>query len=190
MYVSDKADWKKTLSVIVNAKTDKISACNALDKVLFNKNIEGLEDKISELSDVMKSHSVSMVANGTLSGLDDEITEVASENIWKEEFLSRKIMFGTVDSLQESMDMINKYSGHHSSIIMTEDDSEADQFMEYVDSAAVYQNASSRFTDGGAMGVGAELAISTDKLHHRGPLGLKQLVSNKYYVKGNGHIRE
>ena len=190
MYVSDNADWQKTLSVIINAKTDKISACNALDKVLFNKNIEGLEDKINELSDVMKNHNISMVANEKLSGLNNEITEVSSENIWKEEFLSRKIMFGTVDSLQESMDMINKYSGHHSSIIMTEDDSEAEKFMEYVDSAAVYQNASSRFTDGGAMGVGAELAISTDKLHHRGPLGLKQLVSNKYYVKGNGHVRE
>ena len=85
--------------------------------------------------------------------------------------------------------MINKYSGGHSAAIITEDKELAKKFMQQVDSAAVYHNASTRFTDGGQMGVGAELAISTDKLHHRGPLGLKQLVTNKYYVFGDGHIR-
>jgi len=85
--------------------------------------------------------------------------------------------------------MINHYSGGHSNIILTENQDEATIFMEQVDSAAVYHNASTRFTDGGQMGVGAELAISTDKLHHRGPLGLKELVTNKYYVFGDGHVR-
>jgi len=85
--------------------------------------------------------------------------------------------------------MINDYSGGHSASIMTTDNAEAEKFMQQVDSAAVYHNASTRFTDGGQMGVGAELAISTDKLHHRGPLGLKQLVTNKYYVFGDGHVR-
>lgn len=189
LYISEKADWSKTKDVIVNAKTDKISACNALDKVLFNKNLDGLDQKVNELLDTMKSHDVEVIADKGIHQINDSIPKMQSEDVWQEEFLSRKILFGLVDNLQESMDKINQNSGHHSSVIMTEDDSEAETFMEYIDSAAVYQNASSRFTDGGAMGVGAELAISTDKLHHRGPLGLKQLVSNKYYVKGNGHIR-
>ena len=101
-----------------------------------------------------------------------------------------KIVVGAVEGLDEAMNKINKYSGGHSAVIITKDKNEALEFMEQVDSAAVYHNASTRFTDGGQMGVGAELAISTDKLHHRGPLGLKQLVTNKYYVLGDGHIRE
>ena len=91
--------------------------------------------------------------------------------------------------MEEAMEKINTYSGGHSSAIMTTDKEAATIFMENIDTAAVYHNASTRFTDGGQMGVGAELAISTDKLHHRGPLGLKQLVTNKYYVFGDGHVR-
>jgi glutamate-5-semialdehyde dehydrogenase len=100
-----------------------------------------------------------------------------------------KILIGEVGSQKEAIESINKYSGKHSASILTEDQSEAMDFMQKIDSAAVYHNASTRFTDGGQMGVGAELAISTDKLHHRGPLGLKQLVTNKYYVFGDGQIR-
>ncbi|MDX1543323.1 MAG: aldehyde dehydrogenase family protein, partial [Christiangramia sp.] len=94
-----------------------------------------------------------------------------------------------IDGLDAAIEKINHYSGGHSASIITTDKNEALTFMEQVDSAAVYHNASTRFTDGGQMGVGAELAISTDKLHHRGPLGLKQLVTNKYYVLGEGHVR-
>src|SRR5690606_8213782 len=104
-------------------------------------------------------------------------------------FLALKIVLAEVNSLDEAIEKINKYSGGHSAAILTEDKNEATLLMEQVDSAAVYHNASTRFTDGGQMGVGAELAISTDKLHHRGPLGLKQLVTNKYYVFGDGHVR-
>ena len=100
-----------------------------------------------------------------------------------------KLLVAEVDGLDEAIETINKYSGGHSSTIMTENKNEAASFMQEIDSAAVYHNASTRFTDGGQMGVGAELAISTDKLHHRGPLGLKQLVTNKYYVFGDGHVR-
>jgi glutamate-5-semialdehyde dehydrogenase len=116
-------------------------------------------------------------------------TNISDEHIWYEEFLALKILLGEVNNLDEAVTAINTYSGKHSAAIITEDVIEARQFMQLVDSAAVYHNASTRFTDGGQMGVGAELAISTDKLHHRGPLGLKQLVTNKYYVYGNGQIR-
>src|SRR5690606_39507785 len=114
---------------------------------------------------------------------------VEEESVWYEEFLALKAVIGAVDNVEEAIDRINKYSGGHSACVLTEDDDVALAFMEQVDSAAVYQNASTRFTDGGQMGVGAELAISTDKLHRRGPLGLEQLVTNKYYVYGDGQVR-
>ena len=114
---------------------------------------------------------------------------ISDEAIWKEEFLAMKCVIGAVDNLDTAIQKINKNSGGHSATIMTQNNNVAQTFMENVDCAAVYQNASTRFTDGGQMGVGAELAISTDKLHHRGPLGLKQLVTNKYYVFGDGQIR-
>ena len=97
--------------------------------------------------------------------------------------------FGSVQDLNESIAMINKYGGGHSASIITKNNNTAKVFMESVDAAAVYQNASTRFTDGGQFGLGGELAISTDKLHHRGPMGLQHLVTNKWYVFGDGQIR-
>ncbi|MCC5916319.1 MAG: glutamate-5-semialdehyde dehydrogenase [Cryomorphaceae bacterium] len=189
LYVSPKANWKKSIEVIINAKTNKISGCNALDKVLIDKNIEGFKEKTKELHQILNELDVEVLADQNTKSILAEASIISSEDVWFEEFLAMKIVIGAVDSLQEAIDKINTYSGKHSSVIMTEDASEAQEFMEQVDSAAVYHNASSRFTDGGQMGVGAELAISTDKLHHRGPLGLKQLVTNKYYVFGNGQVR-
>jgi glutamate-5-semialdehyde dehydrogenase len=189
IYVATSADWDKTKKVILNAKTDKISACNALDKVLIDNRIHGFYDKVKDLVDLMKDNKVTVLGDHLIAPMSNDVELIHSDDVWKEEFLSRKILIGTVSQLDDAIDLINKHSGHHSSIIMTEDVSEARTFMQHVDSAAVYHNASSRFTDGGAMGVGAELAISTDKLHHRGPLGLEQLVTNKYYVTGDGHIR-
>ena len=189
LYVSEKADWDKTLKVIINAKTDKISGCNALDKVLINSNLPEFESKIVELANVLSSHKVEILTAGKVSEILIDKTKIESEDTWYEEFLALKIVLASVDNFDDAVNKINKYSGKHSSVIMTEDTDEAARFMEQIDSAAVYHNASSRFTDGGQMGVGAELAISTDKLHHRGPLGLKQLVTNKYYVFGDGHVR-
>ena len=120
--------------------------------------------------------------------LTDE-EKIPNEDTWYEEFLALKIVVAEADGIDEVIEKINQYSGGHSASIITEDKEKATKFMEQIDSAAVYHNASTRFTDGGQMGVGAELAISTDKLHHRGPLGLKQLVTNKYYVYGDGHVR-
>ncbi|WP_044402464.1 glutamate-5-semialdehyde dehydrogenase [Lacinutrix sp. Hel_I_90] len=190
LYVAEDADWKKTVKVIVNAKTDKISGCNALDKVLVDKNIPDYEAKIKELQTILEKLEVDILVDESLSKVLPEKTKTTDENVWHEEFLAMKILLGEVGDITQAIDIINKYSGGHSSTIMTEDKNNATLFMEQVDNAAVYHNASTRFTDGGQMGVGAELAISTDKLHHRGPLGLKQLVTNKYYVFGDGHIRE
>ncbi|RYM31311.1 glutamate-5-semialdehyde dehydrogenase [Brumimicrobium glaciale] len=189
MYISPKADWAKTIKVMLNAKTDKTSACNALDNILIDSNIDAYADKLKDLDAVLSKAGVEIIVDKKTKSVLSERELMENEAVWKEEFLAMKILIGTVDSQEEAIDKINENSGKHSSIIMTEDKDEALTFMEQIDSAAVYQNASTRFTDGGAMGVGAELAISTDKLHHRGPLGLKQLTTNKYYVFGDGQVR-
>ena len=189
LYVHPKADWAKTIEVIINAKTDKISGCNALDKVLVDKNIANYESKIKELDEILKAKGVEVLADEASKEVLTGNAVIPNEDTWYEEFLAMKIVLGAVDSMDEAMEKINTYSGGHSSAIMTTDKEAATTFMENIDTAAVYHNASTRFTDGGQMGVGAELAISTDKLHHRGPLGLKQLVTNKYYVFGDGHVR-
>lgn len=189
LYISEHADWSKAVNVIVNAKTDKISGCNALDKVLVNKNLPEYEMKLRMLQEKLEAHKVEILVDNKISDVLSQKETVSNMDIWYEEFLALKLLIGEVESLDEAIEIINKYSGKHSSAIITENNNEVMKFMHNIDSAAVYHNASTRFTDGGQMGVGAELAISTDKLHHRGPLGLNQLVTNKYYVFGNGQVR-
>ncbi|CAZ96571.1 glutamate-5-semialdehyde dehydrogenase [Zobellia galactanivorans] len=190
LYVDEQADWEMSLQVILNAKTAKISACNALDKILIHTNIEDFSRKMMDLAHVLKENGVSLLVDeGAQKVLKDEAL-IPETSVWKEEFLALKCCIGTVEKTEDAIETINEHSGGHSATIMTQNKETALRFMEQVDCAAVYQNASTRFTDGGQMGVGAELAISTDKLHHRGPLGLKQLVTNKYYVFGEGQIRE
>lgn len=190
LYVSKNADIEVAKKVMLNAKIDKISGCNALDKVLIDKNLPDFENKVKELYDMFTQNKVNILVDDEIAKVLPEEDKIPSEDTWYEEFLAMRIVLGSIDGTNAAIEKINKYSGGHSSVIITKDREEAATFMEQVDSAAVYHNASTRFTDGGQMGAGAELAISTDKLHHRGPLGLKQLVTNKYYVLGEGHIRE
>ena len=189
LYVSKNADFEVAKKVMLNAKIDKISGCNALDKVLVDKNIANYQAKLKELQQLFSDNKVKILVDEEVSKVLSNEEKVPSEDTWYEEFLAMKIVIGAIDGLDAAIEKINQYSGGHSASIITTNKDEATTFMEQVDSAAVYHNASTRFTDGGQMGVGAELAISTDKLHHRGPLGLKQLVTNKYYVLGEGHVR-
>jgi glutamate-5-semialdehyde dehydrogenase len=189
LYIDENADWNKTLAVIIDAKTAKISACNALDKILVNKNIPNFENKLKELETVLKEKTVKILVDNEIQKVLKQASLITEEATWREEFLALKCCIGAVDHLDEAIRMINTHSGGHSAAIMTTNDANADSFMQQVDCAAVYKNASTRFTDGGQLGVGAELAISTDKLHHRGPLGLKKLVTNKYYIFGEGQTR-
>ncbi|SKB84298.1 glutamate-5-semialdehyde dehydrogenase [Maribacter arcticus] len=190
LYVDENADWEKSVKVILNAKTAKISACNALDKILISSKIENYTEKLEDLYKLLQVNGVETLVDNDVNILIEGSNLIKDASVWKEEFLAMKCCLGAVDSLEEAIEKININSGGHSATIMTANKVNAMQFMEEVDCAAVYQNASTRFTDGGQMGVGAELAISTDKLHHRGPLGLKQLVTNKYYIFGDGQIRE
>jgi len=190
LYVDENADWGKSIEVILNAKTTKISACNALDKILINTNLPDYQNKMIDLEAILRDHGVAILVDSEVKKILKKSELIRDETIWAKEFLAMKCCIGSVNSTNDAIQKINKYSGGHSSTIMTTSNEAASLFMEQVDCAAVYQNASTRFTDGGQMGVGAELAISTGKLHHRGPLGLNELVTNKYYVYGEGHIRE
>jgi glutamate-5-semialdehyde dehydrogenase len=188
VYVNTEADIQIALDVIINGKTAKISACNAVDKVLIDKNLSNKEAFIKTLIQKLKAFNVEILGDEIISKYDN-VQSIDSDAIWHEEFLDYKIVIGEVTSNQDAIAMINKYSGGHSSSIITPNNEEAKVFMENVDTAAVYHNASTRFTDGGQLGLGGELAISTDKLHQRGPIGLQHLVTNKWYIFGNGQTR-
>ncbi len=188
VYVHKEADLDVALDLIVNGKTAKISACNAIDKVLIDTNLPGKKEFVNRLISKLKAFDVEILGDESFTELD-EVKAIPSNDIWFEEFLDYKIAMGEIASTEAAVAMINTYSGGHSSVIVTTNEAEAKLFMENADSAAVYHNASSRFTDGGQLGLGGELAISTDKLHQRGPIGLQHLVTNKWYVHGNGQIR-
>lgn len=188
VYVNKEADLKKALDIIINGKTSNISVCNALDKVLIDTNLKNWEAFAKKITAELQQRNVSVLGDERISKVTN-VPQIESELIWYEEFLDYKIVIGTTNSDQEAIDKINKYCGGHSASIITENDAIAQEFMENVDTAAVYHNASTRFTDGGQFGLGGELAISTDKLHQRGPIGLQHLVTNKWYIYGNGQIR-
>ncbi len=188
VYVHKEANLDVALDLIVNGKTAKISACNAIDKVLIDTNLPEKKEFVNRLISKLKAFDVEILGDESFTELD-EVKAIPSNDIWFEEFLDYKIAMGEIASTEAAVAMINTYSGGHSSVIVTTNEAEAKLFMENADSAAVYHNASSRFTDGGQLGLGGELAISTDKLHQRGPIGLQHLVTNKWYVHGNGQIR-
>ena len=187
-YVHEGAEVEEAYKIILNAKTAKISACNALDKVLIDTRLIDLNDFVQVLVSRLVENGVEVYVGEDLKGVKNTIYR-PEKDMWYEEFLDYKIRIGLVNSENEAMDMINTYGGGHSATIITTDQDTAMVFMEQIDAAAVYHNASTRFTDGFEFGLGGELAISTDKLHQRGPIGLQHLVTNKWYVYGNGQIR-
>ncbi len=187
VYVHSEANLDIALDVILNGKS-KISACNAVDKVLIDKNLPNKAAFVQNLISKLKASEIAILGDESTCQFD-EVEAFKSDDIWYEEFLDYKIVIGEIASNVDTIAKINKYSGGHSSAIITANEAEAKLFMENVDTAAVYHNASTRFTDGGQLGLGGELAISTDKLHQRGPIGLQHLVTNKWYVHGNGQIR-
>jgi glutamate-5-semialdehyde dehydrogenase len=178
VYVHKDADTNMALDIIINGKS-KISACNAVDKVLIDENLPNRIEFVNQLMAKLKALNIEVL----------KAKSFTSDEIWYEEFLDYKILIGKIDSNEAAIAKINKYSGGHSSVIITKNDAIAKTFMENIDTAAVYHNASTRFTDGSQLGLGGELAISTDKLHQRGPIGLQHLVTNKWFIVGNGQIR-
>ena len=179
LYVDKNCDFEMAVRIILNGKK-RISVCNALDKVLIDENLPNIQDKIVQLVSALKSRGIEVLGNSSVYGLNSEIIETNDEKVLYEEFLAPKIFLSLVPDITEAIRLINAYSGKHSATIVTNEFPQT-RFMQEVDCAAVYHNASTRFTDGGVW-FGAEIAISTQKLHFRGPIGAEQLVTNKWFV--------
>lgn len=186
IYVDAAADVEMAADIVFNAKTSRPSVCNAAEKVLIHKDIAAAA--LPVMAERLSSRSVALHGDAAACEILPDAVPIAPEE-WSREYLDYVLGIKVVDSIDEAIDHIERYSSHHSDCIVTADDAAAARFLASVDSAAVYHNASTRFTDGGEMGLGAEIGISTQKLHARGPMGVNQLVSYKYVVRGSGQIR-
>lgn len=187
VYVDDSADIDMAKSIIFNAKTSRPSVCNAIETVLVHKDIA--EKALPQIKAELDKKNVEIRGCAKTKAILGDCVVPATEDDFANEFLDYILAVKVVDSLDDALDHIAKYSTGHSECIVTSSYANADKFTACVDSAAVYVNASTRFTDGGEFGLGAEIGISTQKLHARGPMGLNELVSSKFIIKGNGQIR-
>lgn len=189
LYVDSEGILEMAVKIAVNGK-QRLSVCNALDKILINADLPDLDAAISQLISALREQNIEIIGDEEVIDIDSSVKPIPDEDIWYEEFLSAKIVIGVVASTEEAIETINEYAGGHSASIITANAETAERFLNEVDCAAVYHNASTRFTDGGQLGLGAEIAISTQKLHFRGPLGAEHLLTNKWFVYGNGQIRD
>lgn len=186
IYVDESADIEMAANIIYNAKTQRVGVCNACESLVIHSGIiknalPVIKEKLDEKNVEMRGDERAMTAaNGVLP---------ASEEDFACEYLDYKISVKTVDSLDEAIRHINKYSTGHSESIITNNMDNAREFLQRIDSSSVYVNASTRFTDGGEFGLGAEIGISTQKLHARGPMGLRELTTTKYLIYGTGQTR-
>ncbi|MCD7872863.1 MAG: glutamate-5-semialdehyde dehydrogenase [Clostridiales bacterium] len=186
IYVDESADIDMAANIIFNAKTQRIGVCNACESLVIHSGI--IDKALPEIKRRLDKKNVEirgderamLAANGVLPASDEDFAT---------EYLDYIISVKTVNNIDEAIKHINKYSTGHSEAIITENEKNAKQFLARIDSAAVYVNASTRFTDGGEFGLGAEIGISTQKLHARGPMGLRELTTSKYLIFGNGQIR-
>ena len=186
IYVDASADLDMAVNIIDNAKTQRTGVCNACESLVIHKEVA---DKVIPLiCERLFAKNVEIRGDETCCSLNSGILP-ASEEDWGQEYLDYILSAKVVASIDEAIDHINTYNTKHSEAIITKDYSNARKFMEEVDAAAVYVNASTRFTDGFEFGFGAEIGISTQKLHARGPMGLKELTTTKYIIYGNGQIR-
>ena len=187
IYVDKSADIAMALDIVFNAKTSRPSVCNAAEKVLVHRDIA--ERFLPAMAERLSEKKVELRGDEAACAILGSAAVPAAAGEWGVEYLDFILGIKVVDSLEEAAEHIERYSTGHSECIVTEDGEAAEKFLSSVDSAAVYHNASTRFTDGGEMGLGAEIGISTQKLHARGPMGVSQLVSYKYVITGNGQIR-
>lgn len=186
VYVDKKADLAMAASIIENAKTSRPSVCNAIETILVHKDVA--EKALPLIAEKLAPHHVELRGcERTRQILPQAVP--ATEEDWKTEYLDYILAVKVVDSQEEAMAHIAAYGSGHSEAIVTDDYAAAETFLNTVDAAAVYVNASTRFTDGGQFGLGAEIGISTQKLHARGPMGLRQLTTTKFLVRGSGQIR-
>ena len=191
IYVDETADMDMALDIIENAKTQRVGVCNACESLLVHEKIA--TEFLPKLQKMLDAHNVEMRLDVDLQKYVDSnvgIVKIATEEDWGTEYLDYIISVKQVTDIEEAICHINKYNTSHSESIITKDYDHAQKFLNEVDAACVYVNASTRFSDGNEFGFGAEIGISTQKLHARGPMGLEALTSYKYIIYGNGQIRE
>lgn len=188
VYVDESADLDMAVNIIINGKTQRVGVCNAVESLLVHENV--VDALLPVLEKRLAEHQVLVHAQKELLGAFHEAEAVeAVEEDWGREYLNYEISIKKVSSVDEAIEHINSYNTGHSEAIVTSDYENAQKFLNQVDAAAVYVNASTRFTDGFEFGLGAEIGISTQKLHARGPMGLEELTTTKYIIYGNGQIR-
>jgi glutamate-5-semialdehyde dehydrogenase len=187
IYVEEDADQKIAVDIIINAKCQKPGVCNATEKILVHKNIA--KKFLPVVIDALRKAKVEVRGDQKAVAIVPDV-KPATEEDWWTEYLDLIIGVKVVDGLDEAIAHINKYGTKHSEAILTADFNKALKFIQEVDAAAVYWNASTRFTDGNQFGLGTEIGISTQKLHARGPMSVQHLTTKKYFILGRGHIRE
>lgn len=181
---SARADWAR--DIVVNAKVQRPSVCNAVETVLVHR--DAADRVLPQMLDALREAGVTVHGDERVAGFGADIVP-ATEEDWATEYLSLDLAVRVVDDLDDALEHIRRYSTHHTESIVTDDDRSAERFLAEVDSAVVMVNASTRFTDGGEFGFGAEVGISTQKLHARGPMGLAELTSTKWLARGDGQTR-
>lgn len=187
VYVDKDADFDMAESIVVNAKSQRPGVCNSLETLLVHRDVA--EAFLKKAGPAFASEKIEIRGDeATRNILGDQVVP-ATEDDWSTEYLDLIMSVRVVDDLEDAVDHMEKYGSHHSDAIVTRDAITAERFLAEVDSATVYWNASTRFTDGGEFGFGAEIGISTDKLHARGPMGLEELTTYKYLIRGQGQIR-
>lgn len=186
VYVHKSADFEMAKNIIINAKTQRPSVCNAEEKLLIDEEIA--DEFLKLIIPKLKERGVEIVGDEKVCALADGVA-AATEEDWGKEYLDLKIGIKIVSGVDEAIAHINKYNSKHSEAIVTNDYAVSQKFLDEIDAAAVYVNASTRFTDGYEFGFGAEIGISTQKIHARGPMGLEALTTTKYIIYGNGQIR-
>jgi glutamate-5-semialdehyde dehydrogenase len=185
MFIDESADLTKAVPMVVNAKVQRPSVCNSLETLLVHEAV--VAKVLPEIARELKSKGVTIHGCEKTAAIID--CEAATEEDWAKEYLALEISIRVIENLDQALEHIAKYSTKHTESIVTENLANAERFLQEVDSAVVMVNASTRFTDGGEFGFGAEVGISTQKLHARGPMGLKELTSTKWLIRGNGQVR-
>ncbi|MBS4804615.1 MAG: glutamate-5-semialdehyde dehydrogenase [Clostridium sp.] len=186
IYVDEKCDFEMAKNIIVNAKVSRPSVCNAAEKMLINEKVA--DEFLPLIVKALREHDVKIIGDDKVQAIINDVT-AATEEDWSKEYLDYIIGAKIVKNLDDAITHINKYGSGHSEAIVTESYKNSQKFLNKVNAAAVYVNASTRFTDGAEFGFGAEIGISTQKLHARGPMGLKELTTIKYIIYGDGQIR-
>ena len=186
VYIDETADVDMAVSIVKNAKLQRLGVCNACESLVIHKNI--VDTVMPKLLSMLKDNACEVRGDERIQKFDHTVIPATIED-YKTEYLDKIISAKVVDSIEDAIEHINANSTGHSESIITKDYDNAQKFLNEIDSAAVYVNASTRFTDGFEFGFGAEIGISTQKLHARGPMGLEALTTSKYIIYGNGQVR-